>query len=60
MVCDYHLGTLFMSVCVPLDGILSLCSVNHTPQLDAISRPVGGALDPTDNVTDEEIRIIES
>ena len=53
---DFYLGTLFLSAYIPLDGILSFCCVDHTPQLDVINKLVDGSLDPTVTVIDEEIK----
>ena len=51
-----HLDPLLKPVYVALNGIPSLWYVDHTPQLGVISQLVEGALDPTVNVTDEDIK----
>ena len=53
---EVYLGPLLMPVQVPLDDILSLWCADLTPQLGVISKPDEGALDPTVNVIDEDIK----
>lgn len=50
------LNPLLKSIQVPLDGFLSAWRAHCTPQLGVISKHVEGALNPTVNVTDEDIK----
>ena len=50
------MGPLLNSIWIPLDGFSSLWYVKRTPQLGAISKLDVGALNPTVDDTDEEIK----
>jgi len=51
-----HAGPPLQPVKVPLNGIPSLQSINHTTQLGVIGKLVEGALSPTVHVTDKDIK----
>ena len=53
---EIHKGLLLKHVKVPLDGIPSLQSVDHTTQLGAVSKLSEGALNPTLHVADKDIK----
>ena len=52
--------SLFEPVWVSLDGGSSLSRVNHTPQVGVIHKSVEGALDPTVDIIDEDIKEYQS
>ncbi|KAK4810846.1 hypothetical protein QYF61_008818 [Mycteria americana] len=53
---EVHMGPLLELVQVPLNGIPSFWRVNSTTQLGVICKLAEGALDPTVNVIDEDIK----
>ena len=49
-----HKGPSFKFIKIPLDGIPSFCSINHTTQLGVINKLAEGALNPIISVTDKD------
>ena len=56
---EVHLDPLLKPVYVPLAGILSLWHVNHSLQLGIICKLAEGALNPTVDVTEEDVKEYE-
>ncbi|PKU42315.1 rna-directed dna polymerase from mobile element jockey-like [Limosa lapponica baueri] len=57
---EVHMGSLLKPVQVPLDGIPFFQRVDHATQLDIVSKLAEGALNPTVNVANKDVKQSQS